>query len=141
MLDKRQPENFAYECYRRETYVRTYSSIINPIYDQSMWIHSDSDAIMPPPLKRPSGRPKRGRKKGPNEVKETNVVRTHGTLKCGNCQQYGHNTRTCKLRGTTKGRGRGRGTASVGAGNSQTSGITLDNSRPKVRMTSILVYP
>ncbi|KAI8550550.1 hypothetical protein RHMOL_Rhmol06G0116200 [Rhododendron molle] len=52
---------------------------------------------MAPSLRRPPGRPKKARRKGVDEEKNPHLVRrTHQSLKCSNCNQYGHNTRTCK---------------------------------------------
>ena len=62
LTDKRQPEAFVNLFYHRETYIRCYASIVNPIPDQSMWVVTEFDAIMPPPLRRPAGRPKKVRR-------------------------------------------------------------------------------
>ncbi|KAI8552256.1 hypothetical protein RHMOL_Rhmol06G0252600 [Rhododendron molle] len=139
---KRQPESYVNECYNRDSYMRAYAPIIHPIPDQTEWVHTEFDPIVPPPLRRPPGRPKKARRRGPDEPNNPHLAkRTHQSLRCSNCQELGHNTRTCKGpvapkkgmgRGNTRGRGTTRGSTS------QSSGITIDNSRPIAGMTSIM---
>ncbi|XP_058217446.1 uncharacterized protein LOC131328526 [Rhododendron vialii] len=94
--DKRQPEAFVHEFFPKESYVRSYAEIINPIPDQTQWVHTDLDAVMAPPLRRPSGRPKKLRRRAVDEPKNPNAVRrTRQSLRCSNCQEFGHNTRNC----------------------------------------------
>ncbi|KAI8551959.1 hypothetical protein RHMOL_Rhmol06G0227900 [Rhododendron molle] len=95
--DKRQPESFVHPFFHKETYMRSYAAIINPIPDQTLWVHTESDAIMAPSLRRPPGRPKKARRKAVDEEKNPHLARrTHQSLKCSTCNEYGHNTRTCK---------------------------------------------
>lgn len=143
MSAKRQPESYVNECYNRDSYMRAYAPIIHPIPDQTEWVHTEFDPIVPPPLRRPPGRPKKARRRGPDEPNNPHLAkRTHQSLRCSNCQELGHNTRTCKGpvapkkgmgRGTTRGRGTTMGSTS------QSSGITIGNSRPIAGMTSIMV--
>lgn len=113
----------------KDAYVRTYSSIINPIPDQSMWVHTDCDATMHHPLIRPLGRPKKARKKGPNEAPDPYVIRrTSGSLRCGNCQEYGHNSRICKWIVLKT---RGRGTKSRGRGHFADRDFAKDQCRQR----------
>ncbi|KAI8566916.1 hypothetical protein RHMOL_Rhmol02G0079600 [Rhododendron molle] len=123
--DKRQPEAFVHEFFHKESYVRSYAEIINPIPDQTQWVHTEYDAIMAPPLRRPSGRPKKLRRRAVDEPKNPNAVRrTHQSLRCSNCQEFGHNTRTCKWPITAnkgRGRGKGRGTSNRGRGRGRDS--------------------
>ncbi|KAM6566044.1 hypothetical protein CsatB_011547 [Cannabis sativa] len=44
--------------------------------------------VLPPTHKRPAGRPKKQRYKG--------VLETKTQVKCGSCNQKGHNKRSCK---------------------------------------------
>lgn len=169
MKDKRDPTSFVHPFYHKETFMLSYESIINPIPDDSQWVHVELDAITAPPLRRPPGRPKKARRKASDEPKNAHLVRrTHQSLRCSKCQQYGHDTRTCKGapvapkkrsavsgrgqssttrgqsargrgRGTGRGRGRGRGKGTTPISQSQSSGITIATSMPTNGMTSVLV--
>ncbi|KAG5529062.1 hypothetical protein RHGRI_029657 [Rhododendron griersonianum] len=79
--DKRQPEAFVHEFFHKESYMRSYAEIINRIPDQTQWLHTEYDAIMAPPLRRPSGRSKKLRRRAVDEPKNPNAVkRTHQSL-------------------------------------------------------------
>lgn len=168
MKDKKEPELFVDPYYHKDTYMLSYASIINPIPDDTQWVHVDLEAVSAPPLIRPPGRPKKAKRRAPDEPKNAHLAkRTHQSLRCSNYQQFGHNSRTCKgplaakwkrqtpnfgrgetIRGETskgkgrgrgRGRGKGRGRGSTPITQSQTSAITIDTSRPIVGMTSVLV--
>lgn len=107
--------------------------MIYPIPDESMWVRTPYDQLMPPPLRRPPGRPKRLRNKALDEPQNPHQVRRfHQSLRCKYCGEIDHNIRTCK--GSMKpkkkvfhvgGRGnRARGASS--AGGSGNRGIACD---------------
>ncbi|XP_058212292.1 uncharacterized protein LOC131324362 [Rhododendron vialii] len=141
-IDKREPEEFVHQCFHISTFINTYNDMINPIPDQSLWVHTNSDPIMPPILRKQSGRPRKSRRKAADEPKYPERIRKHyESLRCGNCSEFGHNTRTCKApkkptqvgtvttstgrgRGASNGRGkRGRGKSThIGRGRGSSTG-------------------
>ncbi|GAU46752.1 hypothetical protein TSUD_402780 [Trifolium subterraneum] len=84
--------------YRKEKYQDVYSSIIYPTSGQNTWDRTNNVDILPPPLRRAPGRPKRSRNKNADENRsETGNCSIKGmTGKCTKCGQSGHNKTTCK---------------------------------------------
>ncbi|XP_057467040.1 uncharacterized protein LOC130756520 [Actinidia eriantha] len=96
ITNKSRPEDFVNEYYHCTTFTRTYNRMITPIPDQTMWVQTNYDQIMPPHLRKRAGRPKKNRKKAEDEQKNPIRVRKHYTsLRCGKCKEVGHNSRTC----------------------------------------------
>ncbi|XP_058186543.1 uncharacterized protein LOC131303610 [Rhododendron vialii] len=94
---KAQPEDYVNEAYTTDTFVRTYSHMMKPILDKSLWPQTQYDPIMPPPLRVPIGRPKKARRKGEDEPNNPFKTRKHSTTTmCRQCGQYGHNVKTYK---------------------------------------------
>ncbi|RYQ92556.1 hypothetical protein Ahy_B09g098785 [Arachis hypogaea] len=60
-------DSYVDDCYKREAYVKCYDSIINPLNGPDLWEHTNFDYIMPPPYRKPSHRPVKKRKGGPNK--------------------------------------------------------------------------
>ncbi|KAK9267728.1 hypothetical protein L1049_010161 [Liquidambar formosana] len=91
-------EDYVDPYFHVETYLRIYKPITVPIPDKQHWIGVDQGApVMPSPLRRPSGRPKRVKKKGVDEpVNPYRICKHHQSLRCSKCRVYGHNTRICK---------------------------------------------
>ena len=62
---------------------------------------------MPPSYKRGPGRPKKLKRREPDEETQTRWQRTNTSHICKSCLEYGHNKRTCKknkqLTGPTEG--------------------------------------
>ena len=55
-----------------------------------MWVEDEYDPIMPPFKRTKLGRPKKLRKKAPDELKSaTSISRHYEQAKCGNCGAYG----------------------------------------------------
>ncbi|XP_058099681.1 uncharacterized protein LOC131244031 [Magnolia sinica] len=80
--------------YTVQNYLSTYNESVYPVRDMSEWEIIDGfkeycAKIKPPGQKRPSGRPKKLRIPSRGEESKT--------LKCGRCNQSGHNRRTCKF--------------------------------------------
>ena len=51
---------------------------------------------MPPLRRKAPGRPKKNRKRGPDEEHASVHTQRSTTLKCSKCGLFGHNKRTCK---------------------------------------------
>ncbi|KAJ4720930.1 Transposase, MuDR, plant [Melia azedarach] len=91
---RRDPEGFVHNYFKKDAFMKTYSGIINPIPDRVMW--SDVDCQLPLPLikRNPIGRPKKLRRRGPDE----HVIGTKTkcfVLRCEYCRATGHNVRSC----------------------------------------------
>jgi hypothetical protein len=84
--------------YRKETYKDVYSSIIYPTSGENLWVKTNLVDILPPPLRRAPGRPKRSRNKDADEKRsETGNCNRKGMIaRCTKCKQPGHNKTTCK---------------------------------------------
>ncbi|KAH0709100.1 hypothetical protein KY284_010527 [Solanum tuberosum] len=80
------------DYYKHDALTNTYALPIEPMPDKSDWIAPESvleEVVLPPRYKKMPGRPRKKRKKNPDEKITTN------TNCCGQCGQEGHNRRTC----------------------------------------------
>ncbi|KAF7117126.1 hypothetical protein RHSIM_RhsimUnG0001800 [Rhododendron simsii] len=93
--DRSKPEDFISHYFLTETFRQSYAYLINPIPDKSMWIQTEYDDIMPPPYRRRTGRPKKSRRKGEDELTATIGRIRVNVAKCRKCNQPGYNARTC----------------------------------------------
>ncbi|VVA39900.1 PREDICTED: pentatricopeptide repeat-containing, partial [Prunus dulcis] len=62
------PIQYVDECYKPETYMRSYQTIVHPISSMDPWVKGGLPPIRPPFHRRQLGRPKRVRTKEPAEV-------------------------------------------------------------------------
>ncbi|GMQ09176.1 hypothetical protein CsSME_00052649 [Camellia sinensis var. sinensis] len=86
-----------------ETYLRTYEALINPLNGQDQWPKTGCEPLLPPKLKRPTGRPQKQRIRDLDEPQNPfKLQRKCTSLKCSKCGVHGHNQRTCK--GSVKGK-------------------------------------
>ncbi|KAK8689067.1 hypothetical protein V6N13_087798 [Hibiscus sabdariffa] len=93
------PESHVHECYTKTTQERIYSNFINPIRGPNQWTPQEGCLpILPPPLRRPPGRPHKSRRKEADEpaTTSTKLSRKYVKLKCTKCGKPGYNIRTCK---------------------------------------------
>lgn len=63
------PEESVDVCYRRETYLRVYSHLINPVPGPNMWEPTRLNPILSPKHHKQPGRPKKLRRKVVDEHK------------------------------------------------------------------------
>jgi len=83
--------------YHKETFLKVYECNVNPMPGEDQWKKTDQPPLDPPKLVVQPGRPKKMRKKEPDEDKDKKVPRAKfGKNKCGNCGEEGHIRRTCK---------------------------------------------
>lgn len=95
--NKEPVDNYASEYFKVETYKRVYAPLIYPTNGQNLWEETGYPPILPPPLRRPTGRPRKQRRKEPDEPKKGAKLRRSGTtVVCKKCGRTGHNKRTCK---------------------------------------------
>jgi hypothetical protein len=64
---------------------------------RNRWPKTDDPDILPPQYKRGPGRPKKMRRRDPDEADPLRWTRSNTTHQCQRCLEYGHNARTCKL--------------------------------------------
>ncbi|KAI8548880.1 hypothetical protein RHMOL_Rhmol07G0308400 [Rhododendron molle] len=91
--------DYCHPCYGKETNANIYKGIIYPINGWTMWPSSGCVPVLPPNYGRPSGRPKKSRRKEREELENPDadkLKRQNTSLRCGKCGQWGHNIRSCK---------------------------------------------
>uniref|UniRef100_A0A2N9HYT5 SWIM-type domain-containing protein n=1 Tax=Fagus sylvatica TaxID=28930 RepID=A0A2N9HYT5_FAGSY len=90
------PEDYLHDSYLKEAYLDVYSEIIYPMPGQDQWIKSGHLPSQPPHVLRPPGRPKKLRRRDPDEPRNPHKVsRMNRQIKCGKCNKLGHNSRSC----------------------------------------------
>ncbi|XP_043805062.1 uncharacterized protein LOC122721398 [Manihot esculenta] len=89
-------EDYCHYYYYISTYVKVYEGVIHPMPQANYSIQDESQCIMPPLLKRLSGRPRKARKREEGEAAPSNVRTKSKTTRCATCKQLGHNKRTCQ---------------------------------------------
>jgi len=78
-------------------------SQISPINGQQLWPKTDAPQILPPIFKTPPRRPRKLRRREPDEdVSHSRLGKKHLRMKCSNCDQFDHNIRSCKQGKTNK---------------------------------------
>jgi len=98
-----QPSDYVHAYYKREAYEACYGSPISPINGQQLWPKSNGPQILPPIFKTPPGRPRKLRRREPDEdVSHSRLGKKHLRMKCSNCGQFDHNIRSCKQGKTNK---------------------------------------
>ncbi|XP_024195875.1 uncharacterized protein LOC112199041 [Rosa chinensis] len=93
------PEEYVDQCYLKKTCMAIYANTIKPVNGMDLWSKSVEPPILPPQYTRQPGRPKMKRMKDAAKKEEANggikLGRVQKSLKCSNCQQLGHNVKTC----------------------------------------------
>ncbi|XP_020114544.1 uncharacterized protein LOC109728535 [Ananas comosus] len=92
---KLEPEEFVHKYFLEETYIRTYSQMIMPLPDSSMWPKVGIEPIMPLPYRRQLGRPKKVRKRAVDEPKKGTISTEGKKYRYKKCKEFRHNTRSC----------------------------------------------
>ncbi|KAL2231732.1 UNVERIFIED_CONTAM: hypothetical protein Sindi_1767600 [Sesamum indicum] len=82
-------------CYKKSTYLKVYGEMIHAVPGAKDYIQTTYEPLKPPKVKTKRGRPKRLRRRGPDEVQSTST-RKGLTHTCSNCLERGHNKETCK---------------------------------------------
>jgi hypothetical protein len=77
-------------------YNRAYNPMIFPMPSEDQRVKIGQDEINPLIYKAAPGRPKELRKGGPDEPRNTYCIRKGGVnVRCSNCREVGHKSRTC----------------------------------------------
>ena len=83
-------------CYKLSTYVEAYKGSIYPVGDKTEWIRTNGPDILPPYYEKKVGRPKRSRRKNPEELADGTRLSKHGVkMHCGYCRDPNHTRRNC----------------------------------------------
>ncbi|KAF6168485.1 hypothetical protein GIB67_005037 [Kingdonia uniflora] len=69
--------------------MKAYASVVYPVVDKISWVKPPRE-FRPPLLLRPTGKPRKSRRKDEDEL--SNGL----TRRCSKCEHYGHNKKTCK---------------------------------------------
>lgn len=95
-----EPLDYVHDCYRVDTYMRTYDNLMGPINGKDMWPSTDNVKLLPPDIKKRAGRPKKARRREPEEPKDPIRLGRKGIkMMCSSCGNVGHNKRGCKKNG------------------------------------------
>lgn len=96
-----QPEHYVSHYYNRETYLKAYNFLLEPLNGPQGWPVAENDYIVvPPPLKKVKNRPTTKRKPSVGEVTQSGKLKKTGTvIKCNVCGIPGHNKRSCERGG------------------------------------------
>lgn len=89
------PEDYVADYFRKDAYMRTYTAVIYPVPDEHSWTKIDSPDIDPPKFDKHVGRPKKSRRRGPDEGPRVQGPARKTTSTCSNCRRDGHTYRTC----------------------------------------------
>ncbi|XP_062006087.1 uncharacterized protein LOC133723289 [Rosa rugosa] len=94
---REKPEDYVDACYLTKTYMAAYSNTIQPVNGMDLWIPSEEPAILPPQYNRQPGRPRTKRFKDASEKENEGpkLGRVQKSLSCSNCNQLGHNIKSC----------------------------------------------
>lgn len=96
------PEDFVVHWYTREQYELCFNFGVSPVNGQDMWLEVECEEPMPPQYKRGPNRPKKLRRREPDEhTNNTNkFVREETSYRCTKCDKYDNNARSCKSQTT-----------------------------------------
>ncbi|KAL4564998.1 hypothetical protein LXL04_029079 [Taraxacum kok-saghyz] len=93
-FDHQNPEDFINPVFSIEKFKSSYDTFIQPMNGSNLWHTTPYEKPLPPISRRMPGRPTVNRKRHASE----NDNRRPGkrTVMCKNCQQFGHNKKSCK---------------------------------------------
>ncbi|XP_057784761.1 uncharacterized protein LOC131002283 [Salvia miltiorrhiza] len=90
------PADFVHDFYTVRKYLQAYEVGLEPVRGANMWPEVVGSIVKPPEVRKMPGRPKKKRRRDPEE-KNTHKLSKHGVrMTCGKCHQEGHNIRGCK---------------------------------------------
>jgi hypothetical protein len=99
LYDCGDPEDYVDEYSTIEVYKKTYAPVIYPMPSEEQWVKTSRDKLEPLRGRITPGRPKRQRKRAPDESrdpKNPNRMRKFGArVQCRKCHGLGHNKRSC----------------------------------------------
>jgi hypothetical protein len=106
------PEDYVDEWYTIEMYKKAYDEIVYPMPGEAQWVRTSGEHVDPPLNRIQPGRPRKVRRRGPEEPVNQNRIRKGGVImRCSKCRRVGHNTRTCPRNRTEAVNYRGQGSS------------------------------
>lgn len=94
-----KPEQYLHQYYSVQNYKKAYDPMIYPVPSKDQWVKTGQDEVDPPIIRSTPGRPKKIRRRGPDEPRNPYCMRKCGvTMRCSKCRAVGHNARTCTRR-------------------------------------------
>ncbi|XP_042022963.1 uncharacterized protein LOC121770266 [Salvia splendens] len=121
---KQNVDDYVHEYYSLRKYMKAYGYGLPALNGEKLWPQAEGYPVVPPPVKKMPGRPKKVRRR---DLFEKNPARPNRMKKicvmtCQKCLQEGHNSRTCKNEPVAK-MGRPRKTPSLeGSGTTAITG-------------------
>uniref|UniRef100_A0ACD5UW30 Uncharacterized protein n=1 Tax=Avena sativa TaxID=4498 RepID=A0ACD5UW30_AVESA len=94
--DRIDPESLVHSCYSIETHNKAYAYNLYPLRARCHWEKQDTPIIHPPLFTKVMGRPKKNRRKTPEEVKKngaTKITKAGMKMHCSICGHDSHNKR------------------------------------------------
>ncbi|XP_050236339.1 uncharacterized protein LOC126686344 [Mercurialis annua] len=83
-------------CYSKETYLASYSFVMQPLKGKQMWPRTGREPLIPPQVLKSAGRPKIARRRDREEPKPSGKLSKAGfVMSCSYCHSKGHNVRGC----------------------------------------------
>lgn len=92
--DRINPESLVHSCYSIDTYMKAYRHTLVPLRGRVFWEKMNGPVIQPPLYTKVMGRPKKNRKKAPEEKKKKGVTiftKSGVTMHCSLCGKPDHN--------------------------------------------------
>ncbi|CAI9298785.1 unnamed protein product [Lactuca saligna] len=95
----KDPSEFISSWFHKDKYVATYIQNIQPVGGSNLWPVTEFIKPLPPLVRRMPGRPKVNRVKHASELEDAKYpsqrLKVTRTVRCGKCQQLGHNKISC----------------------------------------------
>ncbi|KAI8530241.1 hypothetical protein RHMOL_Rhmol11G0040900 [Rhododendron molle] len=128
--------DYVHECYKVNTYLQTYNNLMNPINGRELRPENENPTLLPPDVEKRVGRPKKARRREPEELADPKKLRRKGIeMTCKECGIAGHNKRTCKKQKTTTTASGGGESSRVGA----TAAVGPNEANPAHSIVSAIV--
>uniref|UniRef100_A0A2N9EMB4 SWIM-type domain-containing protein n=1 Tax=Fagus sylvatica TaxID=28930 RepID=A0A2N9EMB4_FAGSY len=116
-------EDYVDQCYKISTYVACYDPIVMPINGPDMWEATGLAPVEPPRIRRPPGRPKKLRRREPDEPRPQSA-KLRGHVKVKLVAIKGNRTINRAMKGQSNRRDRDSASASASAAASKQPGST-----------------
>ncbi|CAI9267434.1 unnamed protein product [Lactuca saligna] len=95
----KDPSQFLSSWFHKDKYVAIYSQNVQPVGGSNLWLMTEFIKPLPPPVRRMPRRPKVKRVKHASKSQDAKYpsqrLKVPRTMRCGKCQQLGHNKISC----------------------------------------------